>query len=196
MSRETVIRRIVQREMQKRGLTEEMVARQSPALYHSACQEFGTWDTALKYAGIGVRHLYAKESCARDHVLQRLRKYCARECKPTAKTVMCHDRRLYDAARRHFGTWRQALRAAGTPQTVVTLAPPPSRRKRKWDPQTVIEHILRRQKEGKPLTYKRVQSEQSTLIWAAKKYFGGWNQALAAARVVTRPNASTDKKST
>jgi hypothetical protein len=190
MSRETVIRRIIQRETQKRGLTEDVVAREAPGLYRSACKEFGTWDTALKYAGIGVRHLYAKESCARDHVIQRLRKYCARECKPTAKTVMRHDRRLYDAARRHFGTWRQALRAAGTAQAIVAPVPPSPPRKRKWDPQTVIEHILRRQGEGKPLTYKRVQSEQSTLIWAAKKYFGGWQQALTAARAVTKPGAS------
>jgi hypothetical protein len=194
MSRETVIRRIVQREMQKRGLTDEMVARETPGLYRSACKEFGTWDTALKYAGIGVRHLYAKENCARNHVLQRLRKYCARNCKPTARNVMCHHRRLYDAARRHFGTWRQALHAAGTLQTVDT--PPPSRRKRKWDPQTVIEHILRRQVEGKPLTYKRVKSEQSTLIWAAKKYFGGWKQALAAARAVTKAGVSKSSAAT
>lgn len=150
MSRETVIHRIVQRQTQKRGLTEEIIAREAPGLYRSACKEFGTWDTALKYAGIGVRHLYAKESCARDHVIQRLRKYCARGCKPTAQTVMRHDRRLYDAARRHFGTWRQALHAAGTRQAVVAQAPPSSRRKRKSDPPTVIEPSRHRQKEGKP----------------------------------------------
>ena len=113
MSRETVIRRIVQREMQKRGLTEEVVAREAPGLYRAACKEFGTWDTALKYAGIGVRHLYAKEKAARDQLIQRLRKHVARGRQLAAKDVLRRNRRLYEAARRHFGTWREALRAAG-----------------------------------------------------------------------------------
>ena len=186
MSRETVIRRIVRRESQKRGLTEEVVWRESPALHRSACEEFGTWDTALKYAGVGVRRLYATENYPRDLVIQKLRDYCEAGNKLRATIIMSYDRRLYDAARRHFGTWRvvQTIVAASA---VTDRPPPPSRRHQKWSPQRVIEQILSRRQAGKLLHYRAVKSDQITLFWAASRYFGTWNRALRATGIEVKP---------
>ena len=55
MSREAVIRRIVQREVRTSGLTEDAVRRDEPELYQTACTLFGAWETALQYAGINLR---------------------------------------------------------------------------------------------------------------------------------------------
>lgn len=183
MSRETVIRRIVKRESQKRGLTEEVVRRESPALHRSACEEFGTWNTALKYAGVGILRLYVRECYTRECVIQKIRAYGEKGSKPTATSVISHDRRLYDAARRHFGGWRRALMAAG----IIVVAPSSSGRRQTWSRQRVIEHILLRQQAGKPLTFRRVQKDQGALLWAAIRHFGSWNDALAAAGVTAEP---------
>jgi hypothetical protein len=51
ISREEVIRRIVECEMQGQSLTEENVLQDVPDLHQAACERFGTWDTALEYAG-------------------------------------------------------------------------------------------------------------------------------------------------
>ena len=113
MSREDIIRRIVQREFQKQGLTEEAVLEDMPDLHQSACDHFGTWETALKYAGVNLRRLYAKHDYSRELVRQKIRNLCLNGYNLTATRNMRRDRRLYEAARQHFGTWRQALRAAG-----------------------------------------------------------------------------------
>ena len=113
MSREDIIRRIVERESQKRGLTEEAVLQDAPELHQVACEQFGAWDTALQYAGVSLRRLYAKPRYTREDVIQRIRTHCRRRCKPTAEYFRYHDRQLYVLARQYFGTWRQVLQAAG-----------------------------------------------------------------------------------
>ena len=47
MSRETIIRRIVERETQRLALTPASVRQDAPDLYRTACKLFGTWETAL-----------------------------------------------------------------------------------------------------------------------------------------------------
>lgn len=202
MSRETVIRRIIKRESQKRGLTERAIRRESPALYRMACKDFGTWDTALKYAGIRLRRLYVDESYTQDHVIERLREYYLKNGRPMAASIMAHDRRLYEAARRHFGTWSKAIRAAGIPTEQLCLSKDRhcndqeagaktmkdagisrSQRYQKWSRQRIIEEILSRQQAGKSLHYKAVNDDQITLFYAAVRYFGSWNRALRAAGI-------------
>jgi hypothetical protein len=52
MSRQEVIRQIVARELNRLSLAEDVVREELPALHESACEFFGTWETALRYAGI------------------------------------------------------------------------------------------------------------------------------------------------
>lgn len=250
MSREIVIRRIVERETQKRGLTEEIVRQEVPELYQLACEQFGTWDTALKYAGVGVRQLYAKEDYHRERVIQTIRKHVRKRHNPTATYIRRFDPSLYKAARCHFGSWYGALHAAdvkpkrarlrtgqfqrldtkrildtirkwnaagyslvGTNvylqnRALATAAEiaygswrralvaagvvaekKPYRRQRKWSQQSVIEHIRHRQQEDKPVTAGAVGKDDGGLLWAATKYFGGWNQALAAAAAGATPKS-------
>jgi hypothetical protein len=49
MTRQKVIRRIVDREQKKLNLTETVVAKEEPELLRMACECFGAWDTALLY---------------------------------------------------------------------------------------------------------------------------------------------------
>jgi hypothetical protein len=137
----------------------------------------------LKYAGVGVRRLYAKEVYSRDCVLTLLREYSRDGRKLKAGDLLRYDRPLYEAARRHFGKWRQV-------RTLVagdSVAAAPQRRKnRKWSAKCVIEQIRCRLRAGKSLNRKAVEREQSSLIYAAKKYFGSWRLALAAAGVARR----------
>ena len=55
MSREDVIRRIVERDIQKLDLSEDVIRVELPKLHQDACDFFGTWDTALQYSGISGR---------------------------------------------------------------------------------------------------------------------------------------------
>jgi len=55
MIRDTIIRRIVQLDMAGNPLVEEEIQAAEELLYLAAIKEFGSWDTAIEYAGVSVR---------------------------------------------------------------------------------------------------------------------------------------------
>jgi hypothetical protein len=252
--RKEVICRIVERQMQGRGLIEEVVLQDMPQLHQSACEQFGTWDTALLYAGVHLCGLYSRRTYSREQVLQKIRKHCRSGLKPTVKSVCRHDYRLHEAALQEFGNWRQALVAAGLDlsrarlgttkpqrisraqvldalqawnaaghairwrdiclenralaiaarsrfrswrQVIAAVAAPPaaepqaSKARHEWDKHRVTEHIRRRQQDGRPLNYRAVRKEDASLLAAARRQFGSWRLALAAAGVNLRPRRGT-----
>jgi hypothetical protein len=245
--RKKVIRQIVERQTQGLGLTEEAALQDAPELHQSACEQFGTWDTALQYAGIRLCCLSSRRNYSKEQVIQKIREYCRRRLKPTATRVRHDDYRIQEAAREHFGGWRQALLAAGLnvdlagfgaakpprlsndqlldrlrrwgeehslqwrdiclenrvlavaargrfrswrralAAATATVQTQPSKTKRVWDQQSVIEHILHRKQEGKPIGYRAVRADDSSLLAAARRQFGTWRHALAASGVVPQP---------
>src|SRR5512137_1348742 len=112
MTREDVIRRIVQRDLQNQRLSSEVVLREAEQLHAAACEHFGTWDTALRYAGVSVRRVVTEEEFSRTQVLRKIRSLCLYGYDLSAKRTVRRDRRLYEDARHHFGTWWLALREA------------------------------------------------------------------------------------
>jgi hypothetical protein len=111
-SPEQVVRAL--RERHRRGIPMALkrTTRESPRLVRAACAQFGTWQAALNAAGLGkvdvTRALLSPQEVV--HGLQ------ARHRRGRPMTVVATQREeggLVDAACKHFGTWKAAVRAAG-----------------------------------------------------------------------------------
>ena len=87
-------------------------------------------------------------------------------------TIYCDDICLYAAGKRFWGTWNQALQAAGLPP-----------HKKRWSPRSVINAIVDRQRQGLPL--HGVARNDDLLEAVARRYFGSWPKALEAAQCPT-----------
>ena len=171
MIRQDVIRQIVQREQQQQTLHEDAVQHEDVRLYEAACESFGTWETALHYAGVTQRRI---RQSTPEQVLQKIRRRCVQRCSLASHRVIQRDSQLYFAALRHFGGWVDALRAAGIDPANVFCARPANK-------QQVIEGILKRHQLGLALERNRVFLEHRMLVIAAIGQFGCWGNALAAA---------------
>ncbi len=179
MSREAIIRQIVHRDLEQLGLDEEVVREQAVELYESACEHFGTWETALTYAGVDVRRVDPRDKYTIDRVLQEIRILCSSGYDLNTTHNMKRDRRLYEAARQHFGTWRNALVATG-----INLEHAFSeRRPRKLDKQKLLETIRQKHTSGESLVWTNVCLENRAFASAAKQAFGSWRKALIAAGI-------------
>ena len=84
------------------------------------------------------------------------------------------DRPLALAAKEYFGSWADALVAAGLLSEEKRPVP-----KRRWTPDDVLDAIHARRRQGLPITGVRYHA--TSLFYAALKHFGGWRKALAAA---------------
>ncbi len=86
------------------------------------------------------------------------------------------DLRLYNAARRIFGSWRNAVKAAGiAPERVLPWE--------RWTPArilTIIRHLAQREP---PITLAQKDRRYSNVVSAARRHFGSWSKAVMAAGV-------------
>lgn len=194
MSRANIIRRIVERDVGNLGIAEEKVQQEDAELHSEACEHFGTWETALQYAGVTNRRskpkttrpprLKRRISVASDadpaEVIRALRAMCVNGYNLSPSKNARRDRKLYDAARRHFGSWTQALTAAGINLSNSQLPTKPRR-----IPRTdLLARMHERHAEGKSMTWKQVCLEDHAFATAVKNAFKSWRQALLAAGLV------------
>lgn len=144
---------------QRQGLPMTTVCRENTSLYAAAFREFGSWYGALRAAGIQpFRKAWTKED-----VLTAIQAY-------QPPTDLRRGESLVMAARKFFGSWHAAVTAAGLT---------PTKPRRSWSTQSVLEEIQARHRQGLSLT----QQANPTLASVAAHRFGNWNNALLAAGI-------------
>jgi hypothetical protein len=190
MSREDVIRGIVRRELEGGSLAEEAVARDAPELHQAACTQFGAWATALHYAGVRVYWPRGRDADTPEDVLRTIRALCRRGGSLKAEKNRRIRRRLYEAAKRHFGTWRRALGAAGIDLRHANLRAAP----RSLDRDEILAALRERHRAGETLRWGEVVLENRAFAMAARHAFGNWRAAMAAAGIVAAPVPTAQRK--
>ena len=83
------------------------------ALVSAATYYFGTWSLALEAAGEDAQSIRQNIVRDRDQIIEAIRELAETETSLRDFSVRNHDRALYGAAQKYFGSWRKALRASG-----------------------------------------------------------------------------------
>ena len=76
--------------------------------------------------------------------------------------------------RKHFGSWREAVAAAGLDYGQI-------RRYREWDEDTIKAKLRDLHDQGIDLNAKNIEDYDITLITAARRRYDSWDKALTAA---------------
>lgn len=185
MKREDVIRQIVARELANESIDASKVERGSPDLFAAANELFGTWETALRYAGIPNYERRIVEDLTCDAVIRKLRHLCNNGYSLGSRHNQKRDPQLFEATRKHFGTWRKGLTAAGI--DIDRLY----RGTRGRQHGEVVEAIQRRQEQGLRMNRCFVMLEDNDLCMIGLRLFGSWGRALAAAGIELPDHNST-----
>lgn len=86
------------------------------------------------------------------------------------------DHRLYNAARRTFGSWRNAIVAAGiAPERVLSWE--------RWSPAKILAKIRLISRRNRPLSVMEMDQRYGNVVSAARRHFGSWSKAVQAAGV-------------
>ena len=129
-----------------------------------------------------------------ERVIQAIKNRQDGLLKLNAQAVALEDSRLIAAARRLFGSWNNALSAAGISPDSVRLKA--TRRPRgTWSRTVIIEEIQRRAARKEQLNAHYMHQVDNPLISAATYYFGSWAKALEASGLdpeVVRRNQARD----
>ena len=135
-----------------------------PELYRAAARQFGCWGHALRAADLPP----PRRTWSRERVIIELRAWHRHRA---GTSVSRADLALGAAARKYFGSLKNAFAEA-------SIEPPI----RRWSRRLVVEKIQDRVVQGRR---PRARShEDHSLFYAVQRYFGDWDEALAAAGVV------------
>ena len=86
------------------------------------------------------------------------------------------DHAIRSAAQRIFGSWRNALLAAG-------IAPRETASSERWSPTKILVVIRQLARRKRPLTCKQMERRYRNIVTAARRHFGSWNKAVLSAGV-------------
>lgn len=136
------------------------------------------------------------QSWNQERIIQAIQVRQKNQLGLNAQTVALEDSRLIAAGRRLFGSWNNALFAAGINPDAVR--PSVVRRPRgTWSRDAIMAEIKRYAQGMHPLNAHSMQQVNNPLISAATYYFGSWAAALQAAGIdaqSVRRNQARDPK--
>lgn len=112
ITRRQVIQEVLSLEHSGCNLGEDAISEDQRALYEQACAVFGTWMATLDYAAVRQSRRSHSEA-SREKVIRRIRRRCGCLNSMKATFVRKSDFRLYRTGKELFGSWENALNAAG-----------------------------------------------------------------------------------
>ncbi|MGC8667952.1 MAG: homing endonuclease associated repeat-containing protein [Chthonomonadales bacterium] len=153
------------------------VAHQRVALLRAATRYFGSWWAAVEFAGLDYIKIRRYNAWSPQAIVERIRELHARGEDLSwryVSTVL--DPQLAAAAtkKKHFGSWRAAIEAAGIDYETV-------RRYKRWNEETIVRRLRDLYAQGVDLNAKSMEEQNISLITAARRRFGSWDRALTAA---------------
>jgi hypothetical protein len=192
---EKILARIVALSQREQPLNPAELRDKYRGLVRAAEVQFGTWPKAVAAAGVGPIVLRRASRWTRDGVIRAILARALENAPLKSRTV--RPRSLFEAGRRLFGSWRAAVAAAGVPEPLTTApseatsgptgqatadsAAPPFRPGQVWTAQAVIDAILTRVREQKPINANAVRADHMSLYRAGERLFGNWGKSLIGA---------------
>lgn len=140
---------------------------------------FGTWRAAVESAGIPYDSVRKYRNWSRERIIETIKRLEKEGVDLSFRSMMLskYAPMVYAAIRpNHFGTWRNALSAAG-------LAPEEIYRYRSWSDESIIAEIRRLNDEGADLSSKKMDETSNQLIATARRRFGNWGTAVESAGI-------------
>lgn len=174
-SREEVLRVIKDLSAKGTPLNSGHVARQCPALAYAGRKYLGSWEAAVEAAGLDYGRIRRKNFWNRKLVVVRIRELAKAKEPLNVSTAEKSHGGLVGAATVYFGSWGEAIRAAGFDYRKI-------KRQVEWSKPVIVREIKRMKREGVPLgTTIPIRKRYRILHAAAVRYFGSWAAAMKAA---------------
>ncbi|MGQ9463702.1 MAG: hypothetical protein ACUVTP_11620 [Candidatus Fervidibacter sp.] len=152
-----------------------------PSLVAIACSPkyFGSWKAAVEAAGFNYEEIMQIKRWTRERVIEEIRRFyeSGEDLRPSAIARACQT--LLMAARKFFGSWREAVTAAGIDYDSYINQKFAGRIER--EKKEIIEEVKRLYQEGKVEELSGAWRYHPTLFRKARHRFGSWRKVIEAA---------------
>ena len=150
------------------SLQEVKCKRKYPALVDQVIWLYGSWYAGVEAIGVDPKEIRNYKTWSKERVLREIRRRNDKGLDLAGARFKKTQFNLIEAARRHFGSYRAALAAAGISESEIGMYP-------RWRKDRVLREL---REIGEKQGHKKVDSE---LLSAAQRYFGNLHNAVQAA---------------
>lgn len=157
----------VVRELKKRALSGKSLKsgeNRGDWLYASAVAVFGSWGKAVEEAGFNYSNIVIRPFTKKE-VIEEIKNIVKKGIRPLAK----ENKKLAAAAKRHYGSWKNALNKADCEGTTLI-----------WNKERIIAELRKRHGKGKRVNSVTMMKEDKNLYMAGRRRFGTWRETLDA----------------
>lgn len=183
--RRRVVRELKALRQQRHGLWRRAVRRASPYLERAARKHFGSYERAIEESGIPTSLIAPPpyRSWSPERVIGELKalyRLDRRMLKPSR--LVNENPKLLRAARRRFGTYANALKAAGISYAKVARVTLPPLTK-----EQIVKTIANLFDHGADIRYAAMARQHARVLNAARSRFGTYARAVEAAGIEYPP---------
>jgi hypothetical protein len=166
------------RKLQRAGesLAASRIHTAHPALYDAAKQHFGGYGKALEAIGLKYEQVRLTRAWTNDSIIAELKALDEKDVDMRSLPLRKVDHGLHMAAYKHFGSYQNALEAAG-------IEYPPKKPLAGWKRSQVLARLRELHEEGEDLRYAAMKEKHSPLFFAARYYFDAYITAVKRARL-------------
>lgn len=143
-SEQLVLQRIKELHNSGEDLSPHNVQKIDGSLVASARNYFGSWEKAIQAAGYDYEEIRKTKEWTPEKIVERLRQLHSRGAQINDRNIYAYDQSLYGAISTHFGSWENAIRAAGFDPDEIRLT-------RKWSKDALREETKRLIEAGIPV---------------------------------------------
>lgn len=172
-----IIKNILDWKASGKPLYSSYVYREFPTLHRAAFSLFGNWENAITAAGLDYDKIRRNKRWTKDRIVNEIKNlYEAGEDLSWYVFSQGDHAALAAAAitRKHFGSWKKALAAAGLNEEEIS-------RYRHWSRDDIIKRIKEMKRSGQSLSAQSVQKRDSKFYFAAIRQFQNWRTAAEKA---------------
>ncbi len=159
-----------------RQLKPAVLMEKNPQLLRACRRQMGSYRLALKAAGIPYEQVVHPPAFTAEEVVSRLASMFERGKDLRYSYLRRHSSKLFNAARKCFGSYEAAVNAAG-------LDYPPSEPMRHWTAPIVLKSLRELHRRKADLRRRQFRKANLPLYQAAVHYFGTYQSALKKAGI-------------
>ena len=145
-----------------------------PKVYAAAERFFGSWKEAITACGLDYDEIRRYKVWDNARIISTIKKYAAEEVSLSSIDMQNHDKSLYMASVRRFGSWGKAVTAAGIDYKSI-------RKRRSLSDKEIKKQILALYRANEDLSYNAMRKNHQYLLAYGMKRLG--NGSWAAARL-------------
>jgi len=176
-SKEEVLKAIGELRSKGKQLNSGFIARNYPALAYAGRKYCGSWEEAVKAAGLDYEAIRRKNFWSRGKIVEQVRALAAAGEPLNVSSAEVKHGGLVGAAAVYFGSWRNALETAGLDYSKI-------KRQKDWTKEEIVSEIKRMKAQALDLsTTIAVRRKYRNLHAAAVRYYGSWAAAMKAAKL-------------